>query len=77
MVYVRWKHEKCVKSSFYNAAAVNPSGLEPAIRIYLQRILRRIMIVVYNSFGFGRTKENKVLACSDLLRSFLTIGTGT
>ena len=65
MVYVRWKQEKCVKSS-YNAAAVNPSGLEPAIRIYLQRILRRIMIVVCNSFGFGKTKENKVLAGGDL-----------
>ena len=67
MVYVRWKLEKCVKSS-YNAAAVNPSGLEPAIRIYLQRILRRIIIVVYNSFGFGKTKENKVLAGGDLFQ---------
>ena len=66
MVYVRWKLEKCVKSSFYNAAAVNPSGLEPAIRIYLQRILRGIIIVVCNSFGFGKTKENKVLAGGDL-----------
>ena len=66
MVYVRRKQEKCVKRT-YNAAAVNPSGLEPAIRIYLQRILRRIMIVVCNSFGFGKTKENKVLAGGDLL----------